>query len=245
MGDHDRQVLVGRRQGPHRRGRQRLLDVLAERVGLVEIRVVVERRERRRQTALDGVHLLVVAVAQAHGGVEGGVLVLRVAADREVDPADRHVGRLAFLHPRVGRPLEVLEHLGLVLLHRRVDERIVHLEGGGARLHGQPVVVLLLHRQRRVGGRGGGQPLHDGERVDRRLPHRWGVAGLVQDAPTRAGQQRVEPDGDALVLVALDLDEVRLALPWPAARTCRSSGPRSWAAWARGPSGTRAAGCCC
>src|SRR5262249_1138273 len=122
--------------------------------------VLVQGLEGGRQAALDGRLQLIGRVAQAQGGLLGQVLVLRVAADGEVDTADGRVGGAARRDGRVGRPLEVLEQGGLVGLHRGVHERVVDLEGGGAVLHGEPVLILLLYRQRGIRGRGRRQLLH-------------------------------------------------------------------------------------
>ena len=145
------------------------------------------------------------------------------------------LGRLAGHHARVRRPGELVDHTasgvggrGLALVvderaaaatvrrrgvDRGVHERVVDLEGRGARLHGEPAVVLLVHRQRRVGGGRGGDPLHDRQRLLGRVAlAEQDLAVLVHDAAAGAGHQSVEPHREALVLRALHLDVGRQAL---------------------------------
>ena len=75
----------------------------------------------------------------------------------------------------------------------------------------QAVLVLHLHREGRVRGRGHRQLFHDLHRCQGWLAHGRRGRGRVEDAPASAGDQRVEPDGQAFVLGPLDLDVVGLA----------------------------------
>ena len=131
--------------------------------------------------------------------------MLRVAAHAPVEAADRRLGGPVGVDLRIRRPGDLLEELRVAVLGARIDERVVDLERRVARLERDAVLVLLLGRQRRVGGLGvrelrddlGGA---DGGRAERDL------VGAAQDLAAGGLHERVEPHGVALVGGALDLD---------------------------------------
>src|ERR1022692_5031141 len=99
--DVDGYDLINRRLRPHARALQRRQDVGVERVVLEQRWVAVEAGDGRRDSADIGADELILRVAQAERRLECERLVLAVRADREVNPADRDLGRHA------GRDLRV------------------------------------------------------------------------------------------------------------------------------------------
>src|SRR5690606_31137879 len=148
---------------------------------------------------------LVLPVAQAQGRLEREVGVAGVLADGEVDAADGRPRGPAGVDARVARPAEILEQLWVVRLHRRIDERVVQREGGHAGRHGGPVLVLHLAGEGGVGGRGVGDVADDrGGAYGGRAARGCGGA-RVEDGAAGAVDVGVEPDGEVLVLGAVDL----------------------------------------
>src|SRR6185437_14823391 len=96
--DVDGDDLVDRRLRADAGVLQRLQDVRGERVVLGQRRVVVQAFDSRRDTAHVGPDDLVLPVTQAQRGLEGQRLVRAETADRQVDPADGDLGRLARDH---------------------------------------------------------------------------------------------------------------------------------------------------
>ena len=211
--DAERQVGVGRRGRARAGGLDRLEHELVEAgIRLLDDGIGVERLLRRRQAAELGREELVARLADAHGRLEGLVLVLGVGAHREVQAAERRRARLGLRHAREARRGDVLEHVRRVLLRAGEDEGVVDHEARAARLEGDAALVLGLRRLRGIGERGPRRGLHDLERGARRAVGEVDLRRAREDPSPRGLHERVEPDDVALGLRGLDLDHA-LTLP--------------------------------
>ncbi len=118
--------------------------------------------------------------------------------------------------------LKFLNSFGLVRLHRRIDERVVQLEGGRCPLSIASRFWSSICTD--SDGSAAGEEASCFMIVQRLARPARPCVSLVafglSTLPPALATQRVEPDDDALVLRALDLDEVRLALLGQGDRVC-------------------------